>query len=222
MPLWILLCKRTEETFENTQWSKVKQMHPMWLCILWGRQFGETFENTQWRKIKQMQPMRLCILWGRQFEETFENTQWRKIMILWVSSMNQQWTDHSSHLSEFLHIDETVPISVKNLKRLPGKKKTFYNFTTSCFALNLPLSLSLFCVKSATWDPPPGRPTRTSPSSARETRETQSCRSRPGRPQASGSTPGALNDKSRKDKRQKTKDNLILSRVLAHRPHHTK
>ena len=37
--------------------------------------FEETFENAQWRKIKQMQPMRLCLFSGRQFEDTFENAQ---------------------------------------------------------------------------------------------------------------------------------------------------
>ena len=34
----------------------------MWLCILTGRQFEDTFENAQWRKDKQMQPIWLCIL----------------------------------------------------------------------------------------------------------------------------------------------------------------
>ena len=78
MRLCILLCNRFEETFENTQWRKVKQMQPVSLCILWCRQFEETFENPQWRKVKQMQPMHLCILWGKRLEETFENTQWGK------------------------------------------------------------------------------------------------------------------------------------------------
>ena len=54
-------------------------MQPVWLCLFLGRQFEDTFENTQWRKAKQMQPMRLCLFWGRRFEDTFENTQWRKV-----------------------------------------------------------------------------------------------------------------------------------------------
>ena len=29
----------------------------MWFCIYSGRRFEETFENAQWRKVKQMQPM---------------------------------------------------------------------------------------------------------------------------------------------------------------------
>ena len=58
---------------------KFKQMRPVWLCILAGKQFEETFENAQWRKVKQMQPVWLCILTGKQFEETFENAQWRKV-----------------------------------------------------------------------------------------------------------------------------------------------
>ena len=47
-------------------------MHP-------GRWFEDTFENPQWRKIKQMQPLWLCILWGRKFEDSSENTQWTKV-----------------------------------------------------------------------------------------------------------------------------------------------
>ena len=70
--------RQFEETFENTQRKKAKQMQPMRLCIKYGRQSEETFGNTQWRKAKQMQPMRICITSGRQFEETFENPQWRK------------------------------------------------------------------------------------------------------------------------------------------------
>ena len=34
--------------------EKVKQMQPMWLCILTGRPFEDTFENAQWGKVKQM------------------------------------------------------------------------------------------------------------------------------------------------------------------------
>ena len=37
----------------------IKQVQ--WLCILSGRHFEDTFEETQRRKAKQMQPMRLCI-----------------------------------------------------------------------------------------------------------------------------------------------------------------
>ena len=44
------LCKSLEETFENTQWRKVEQMQPMWLCIILCKRFEDTFENTQWRK----------------------------------------------------------------------------------------------------------------------------------------------------------------------------
>ena len=67
-----------EDTFENTQWRKFEQMHPMWLCIFWGRPFEETFENTQWRKVEQMQPMWVCILSGKPFEDTFEYTLCRE------------------------------------------------------------------------------------------------------------------------------------------------
>ena len=48
-------------------------MQPMQFCILSGRQFEDTFENTQWRKVKtnvtsaSVHPM--------QFEEAFEKIQ---------------------------------------------------------------------------------------------------------------------------------------------------
>ena len=80
-PVWlcILSGKQFEDTFEETQWRKVKQMQPVWLCILWSKFIAETFENPQWRKVEQMQPMRLCLFSGRQFEYTSENAQWGKV-----------------------------------------------------------------------------------------------------------------------------------------------
>ena len=48
---------------------EVERMQPMWQCIFWCKQFEETFKNTQWRKVKQMQPVRLCILTGRQLKK---------------------------------------------------------------------------------------------------------------------------------------------------------
>ena len=36
---------------------KVKQVQPMRLYPISGKQFEDSFENTQWRKVKQMQPM---------------------------------------------------------------------------------------------------------------------------------------------------------------------
>ena len=68
-PMWLCIfsSRQFEDTFENAQWRKVKQMQPMWLCIFSGRKFEATLENTQWRKVKQMHPMWLCILLGRLF-----------------------------------------------------------------------------------------------------------------------------------------------------------
>ena len=102
MWLWIFLREQFRETFEKptmekgqtnaisvithllrqaiwgntwkTQWRKVKQMQPVWICILLCKLFEETFENTRWRKVKQMQTVWLCILSGKPFEKTFENT----------------------------------------------------------------------------------------------------------------------------------------------------
>ena len=79
MWICILLCECSEDTFENPQWRKVKQMQPMWLCIHICKRFVGTFENTQWRKIKQMQPVWLCILllalWGLIWKYTVEKNQ---------------------------------------------------------------------------------------------------------------------------------------------------
>ena len=38
-------------------------------------EFEDTFENTQWRKVKQMQHVWLSIYSGRQFENAFESSQ---------------------------------------------------------------------------------------------------------------------------------------------------
>ena len=53
----------------------------MWLCILSSRSFEETHENAQWRKVKQMQPMWLCIFSGRQFEDTHAIQKSRKLPV---------------------------------------------------------------------------------------------------------------------------------------------
>ena len=84
----------SQETFENAQRRKVKQMQSMWLCIFPGRQFEETFENAQRRKAKRMQPMWLCIFSVRQFEENFENAQWRKVkqmQPMWMRKVKLKW-----------------------------------------------------------------------------------------------------------------------------------
>ena len=48
MPVWlyIIWCKRFEDTFENTPWSQIKQMQPMWLCIFSG--IDETMIYLSW------------------------------------------------------------------------------------------------------------------------------------------------------------------------------
>ena len=37
--------------------GKIKEMQPLRLCICTGKQFEDTFENAQLRKAKQMQPV---------------------------------------------------------------------------------------------------------------------------------------------------------------------
>ena len=55
------LCRPFEDTFENAQWGKAKQMQPMWLCMHWSKCIEDTFDNAQWRKAKQLPPMWLCL-----------------------------------------------------------------------------------------------------------------------------------------------------------------
>jgi len=50
-------------------------MQPVKICLFWSKQLEETFEDTQWRKVKQMQPMWLCIFSGSQFEGPSKETQ---------------------------------------------------------------------------------------------------------------------------------------------------
>ena len=61
------------------QWGKAKQVQPVWLCILLCKRSEDTFENTRWRKIQYMQQVRLYILViqvvCKRFENTLENTQ---------------------------------------------------------------------------------------------------------------------------------------------------
>ena len=45
-------------------------MQPMWLCMHWSKCIEDTFDNAQWRKAKQLPPMWLCLFSGRRFEET--------------------------------------------------------------------------------------------------------------------------------------------------------
>ena len=61
-PVWkSILCKYVfsqrwfEEAFDSIQRRKVKQMQPVWLCIIPERQFSGTFENAWWRKNKYRQ-----------------------------------------------------------------------------------------------------------------------------------------------------------------------
>ena len=68
--IWGHIWKLTEE--------KVKQMQPMWFCIISGKQFEDTVENAQWRKVKQMQPMWIYNFLVRQFKDPQEDAHWRK------------------------------------------------------------------------------------------------------------------------------------------------
>ena len=84
-----------DDTFENTQWRKVKQMQPMWLCLLWSKIFKSTFENTQWRKVKQMQPVWLCFflmtsIWGVIWKHTVEKVKQMQPVLLFLFPWKKQ------------------------------------------------------------------------------------------------------------------------------------
>ena len=48
-------------------------MQPMRLCLFLGSRFKETYDKAQWSKVKQMHPVWVCIILDRIFEETFKN-----------------------------------------------------------------------------------------------------------------------------------------------------
>ena len=62
--LYIFSGRQVEDTSENAQWRKAKQMQAMQLCIFSYRHVEDSFENTQWRKVKQMETMWLCLFSG--------------------------------------------------------------------------------------------------------------------------------------------------------------
>ena len=70
-PVWlfILLGKQFDETYENAQWRKIKEMQLMWLFMFWGIQFEDTFEKAERRKVKEVQPVWLRTLWHRPLED---------------------------------------------------------------------------------------------------------------------------------------------------------
>ena len=93
-PMWLYLFsdKQFEDTFENAQWGKVKQMQPMWLCLFSDRPFEETFENAHWKKLNK------CILSGRQVYVAFENAA--------EESLHDQWKAFGN--TPAMHVDINV------------------------------------------------------------------------------------------------------------------
>ena len=105
-------------------------MQPVWLCILSCRQFEDTFENTQWRKVKQMQSVWLCIFSGRQFEDTFENTQRRKVEQMrpicdyassYASTLRRQLKTHDGENSQQMHQEKHYISSSANTLKIHWK-----------------------------------------------------------------------------------------------------
>ena len=80
-PMWLYILSgiQFEESFKNTQQTKVQQVQPVWLCIQSGWRFEKSFQNSQWIQAKEMQSMCLCIHSDKPFEDKFENTPNRKV-----------------------------------------------------------------------------------------------------------------------------------------------
>ena len=90
--VYLYLGKQFEETFENTQWRKVKNainatlpvlIQDIWVNI-WNHTVGKSQINAMNVTLAllaqtKMQSMRLCLFWLKIFEKTFEITQWRKV-----------------------------------------------------------------------------------------------------------------------------------------------
>ena len=124
-PMWfyIVLCKSFDNTYENPQCPKGKEMQPMWLCNLTWRRFKETFENTQWRKTKQVQPLWLCILSCRGFEKTFDNAQWKNL-----SKSVCQPLPHSILICKLYQKLLKMTKQCKKNKKMPLSYQSFKNF----------------------------------------------------------------------------------------------
>ena len=68
--LKIFLWKRFEETLEQIQWMKSKQMQPVWLykrlylLWVWPKCFPDTFESTQWREFRNFFHFKLAFIFN--------------------------------------------------------------------------------------------------------------------------------------------------------------
>ena len=109
-------------------------MQPVWLCILSGRPSEDTSENTQWRKVKQMQPVWLRMFAGRKLEETFENPQCWKMeqmkpvglfIYLWTSALNYFFLYQKCTLEpcQFLAAQDSSVTHSSNLYQVPQNSK---------------------------------------------------------------------------------------------------
>ena len=74
-----LMVKREKIKLILTRIPGIENSRYALLYIILGRQLEDTFENTRWRKVKQMHSVQFCIISGREVEDTFKNTLWRKV-----------------------------------------------------------------------------------------------------------------------------------------------
>ena len=101
----------------------------MWLCILWSRKFEETFENTQWEKMKEIRFVQAKIkiniysprnLWLEVSAFRFPfcwcletPTEWKVWMICWDHFKYDDWcwTNFARRFCQMYHIATTMEIS---------------------------------------------------------------------------------------------------------------
>ena len=94
-------------------------MQPMWLCFLWGKQFEDTFEDTQWRKVKQMHHSTRAI-WRDIWKRTVEKSQTNATNVTMLPLRQAIWRHIWRHTAEKSQTDVTsvtIHLSMKALWR---------------------------------------------------------------------------------------------------------
>ena len=103
MLLCILTSRRFEEAFENTaeksQTNVTSAIMPLFEKAIWGHIWKRT---VQWRKVKQMQPMWQCLLWSKPFQSTFENAGWKEKKHTYACNQCNYASIRAGHLRKHL------------------------------------------------------------------------------------------------------------------------
>ena len=140
--MWFCICSGSwfEETFENKQWRKTKQVQPVWLCINSGTRFEDTFDNTQWRKVEPMQPVWICIISGRWFEDTFENTWWRKakqMQPMWLCLLSGRQFEDTFKKAQSRKVKQMQPVWLCILLCNKCDANAYASANASSYAINV-------------------------------------------------------------------------------------